>query len=56
MEPLIVTRVGVWADVEILQWMERNTLVNLHGDQSGEYVVRLNNHSQSNKRIAELLK
>jgi predicted DNA-binding transcriptional regulator AlpA len=55
-EALIVTRTGQWAEVEILQWMERNTRVIMPETfLIDEHTVPLHSIYQSQKKINELL-
>lgn len=54
MEPLVTTRQGQWAEVEILQWMERHTMIIMKG-LFGEYITPSNSTYHSKRKINELL-
>lgn len=55
MEKLEIKTGGIWAEVEILQWMERNTRVFATNLDGTEYTAPLNSKYQSERRIAELI-
>lgn len=56
MEQLVVTREGAWAEVEVLQWLERNTMMFRESFGGAHaYAAPLNSCYQSRKKINELL-
>lgn len=55
MERLVVTRSDVWAEVEILEWIECNTRVFEKLPDGTEYTMGLKHLYQTHRRTNEIL-